>query len=203
MPQQLELHSDRWHELPDASLLLVRAFYPGESATALYRTLHKQIDWEQPQIKLFGKVHKVPRLTAFCGDSDVRYSYSGVVHRAKGWPKVLAGIRQDIEARTGHSFNSVLANYYRDGEDANGWHADDERELGVAPVIASLSLGVARDFQFRHKHLKQHNYCCELPGGSLLLMAGNMQAHWLHQLPRRKRIAGGRINLTFRQVKET
>jgi len=97
-------------------------------------------------------------------------------------------------------FNSVLANLYRNGRDSNGWHADDEPELGSQPIIASVSLGATRDFQFKHRQLAQHSYTQELSSGSLLVMGGAMQAHWLHQLPKRLRVQDPRINLTFRYI---
>ena len=187
--------------LPDAELRYCAGFYAPQQAQKLFTALRDGLDWQQEYICLFGRQHAVPRLSALYGDHGLVYRYSNIEHDAQGWTPMLAQLRSDIEALVDSSFNSVLANLYRDGNDCNGWHADNEPELGAAPVIASLSLGAPRDFQFKHRQLQQHNYRCRLEPGSVLIMAGAMQSHWLHQLPRRRRVNDARINLTFRQLK--
>ncbi|NNL57040.1 MAG: alpha-ketoglutarate-dependent dioxygenase AlkB [Pseudomonadales bacterium] len=189
-----------WLLLPNAELRYCANFYSPNKAAQLFATLRAEIDWQQETIFLFGKRQPVPRLSALYGDSGLLYRYSNIEHTAHAWTPLLAALRKDVEGLTGSSVNSVLANLYRDGNDCNGWHADNEPELGSAPVIASISLGAARDFHFKHRELPQHSYRCQLAPGSVLIMAGAMQSHWLHQLPRRRRVSEARINLTFRQI---
>ncbi|MBT8138311.1 MAG: alpha-ketoglutarate-dependent dioxygenase AlkB [Gammaproteobacteria bacterium] len=200
MPELLDCRPGHWRELPDARLKYCPEFYTSTQAAALFVQLQGEIQWSQPQVRLFGKTHKVPRLTAFYGDRGLQYSYSGVRHETLPWSATLQQIKRDVERSTQRKFNSVLLNCYRNGSDSNGWHADDEKELGDAPFIASLSLGASRDFHFRHNKLGKHNYSCALESGSLLLMAGCMQQHWQHQLPKRLKVSDARINLTFRLV---
>ena len=121
-------------------------------------------------------------------------------------PKVfttaLSAIKIDIEQHINHQFTTVLLNRYRDGNDSNGWHADNEKALGTNPVIASLSLGERRPFHFKHRHLKEERHKLNLDHGSLLIMKGEMQHHWLHQIAKTKKQIGERINLTFRTLPE-
>ena len=122
--------------------------------------------------------------------------------QAQPWPQVLHVLRARLTRETGVAFNTVLANLYRNGADSVGWHADDEAELGDAPSIASVSLGAERDFQLRHRRRKDLAlHTVALPHGSLLLMRGDTQKMWKHQLPRRKRVSSARINLTFRLLR--
>lgn len=196
----LHFEPHRPRVLPHAEIRYWAHFCPPDTSRKLFQTLHKQLAWQQQTLRLFGAQHAVPRLSALYGDAGLAYTYSGIEHQAQLWTPTLAALRTDIEAAAGASFNSVLANLYRDGQDSNGWHADNEPELGANPVIASLSLGAPRDFQFKHRRLREHSYSCELGDGSLLIMAGAMQAHWLHQLPKRRRVNAPRINLTFRLI---
>ncbi|VAW85344.1 Alkylated DNA repair protein AlkB [hydrothermal vent metagenome] len=174
-------------------------FLSMNEATSLYVRLCNDVSWQEESIMLFGQVRKVPRLIAFYGDEAVTYTYSKRLHTATRWSDVLLSLKGRIEAMTKERFNSVLCNYYRDGGDAMGWHADNERELGVDPFIASLSFGVTRKFKVRHNRTKEQ-YSLMLEGGSLLLMSGKFQQHWQHSMPRSRKIHDGRINLTFRQV---
>jgi hypothetical protein len=133
------------------------------------------------------------------GDAGLVYSWSGIEMRPRPWPESLHALRERLCRETGVAFNTVLANLYRNGADSVGWHADDEPELGDAPVIASVSLGAERDFRLRHRTRKDLAVkTIALPHGSLLLMRGGTQRMWKHQLPRRKRVTSARINLTFR-----
>lgn len=133
-------------------------------------------------------------------DTDVHYQYSGRDCRALAWPGSLLALRRLLEQKLQQSFNGVLGNYYRDGNDAMGWHSDDERSLGQQPLIASISLGAGRDFLLRRKDDHTHKLTLHLQHGSLLLMAGGTQQYWQHALPRRKNVADARINLTFRHI---
>ena len=167
----------------------------------LFEQLYRQIDWREEPITLYGKTYLQPRLLGWYGDGNVRYRYSGRDYEAHGWTPTLAALRDRVAALTGASFNSVLANLYRDGQDRMGLHADDERELGPEPVIASLSLGEQRRFRRKHRHRRDVSpVSIPLESGSLLVMAGATQANWKHEVPRESVPCGARINLTFRHV---
>jgi alkylated DNA repair dioxygenase AlkB len=159
-----------------------------------------QVPWEVHRIRLFGRWHDSPRRSCWIGDPGASYRYSGADFSPRPWPAALDAVRARLAAELGGPFNSVLANLYRDGRDAMGWHADDEPELGEAPVIASLSLGQPRRFLLRHRTRPAQRMALELPHGSLLVMRGTTQAHYRHALPRSLRVQGPRINLTFRRV---
>ena len=131
------------------------------------------------------------------------YTYSGIQMNAKPWTNELLEIKKSIEPLARTQFNSVLINYYRDGRDRVAWHSDDEKELGLNPVIASISFGAERKFKLRHKRFKENQLKHEiiLPNGSLLIMSGVTQHHWLHEIPRTAKPIGPRINLTFRVIR--
>lgn len=189
-------------DLPDADIYWSPAWLDTPEADKLLQTLTDTLAWEAREIKMFGRVLPQPRLTAWYGEPAARYTYSGLSWDPLPWTEELAALRKRLERLCLIDFNSVLANLYRDGADSMGWHSDDEKELGPEPVIASLSLGAERDFQFRHRSRKSlPTETIRLTHGSLLLMAGSTQHHWKHQLPKRKRVSAPRINLTFRQIK--
>jgi len=196
----LFLDEKRVLNLPNAELIFVPNFYSNKMATAYFKLLKENTDWQQDDIKIFGKTYKQPRLTALYADNELHYSYSNITMFPKRFSKELIEIKRDIEEFVSHKFTSVLLNLYRHSNDSNGWHADNEKELGKNPVIASLSLGAIRTFQFKHRYLKNHNYSLNLEHGSLLVMKGEMQHYWLHQIPKTKRTVGERINLTFRTI---
>lgn len=173
--------------------------FSGEEADRLYQLLHEELDWQEREILIYGKRHKQPRLVAWHGDHGVNYRYSGQTLTTTPWTPALEQVRARCQQLTAHTFNSVLCNLYRDGNDGMGWHSDDEPELGPTPVIASVTLGEIRRFDLRHKTTGATHQIM-LPHGSLLVMAGNTQAYWKHQVPRSKKVAGPRINLTYRQV---
>lgn len=158
------------------------------------------LNWQQPVITLYGKEHPIPRLQAWLGDHPYKYRYSGQDFIAELWPKSISRIAHDISNETGVTMNSVLVNLYRDGQDCMGWHADDELELGLDPVIASLSLGATRDFTIRRTGTTRQAGRIALDNGSLLIMKAGMQNRWQHALPKRARVNTPRINLTFRQI---
>lgn len=175
-------------------------FDPQEQSL-LMNALQEEIPWKQEHIKLFGKTHPTPRLTAWHGDEHCVYKYSGVVNQPFPWTPSLLTIKSRIESLSnGATFNCVLLNFYRDGSDKMGWHSDDEKELGPNPSIASVSFGATRRFDFKHKTEANNKCSIHLESGSLLLMQGDMQHHWLHQIPAQKRIQEPRINLTFRYI---
>lgn len=191
-----------WIELalPDAELRYQPHWLPAAQADTLLAALQREIAWQTQRIRLFGRWHDSPRLSCWIGDAGAVYSYSGTRFAPQPWPPLLAELRVRIEHAAATRFNSVLANRYRDGRDAMGWHSDDEPELGPQPVIASLSLGAERRFAFKRKQAGARSQTLPLAHGSLLIMAGATQRHYRHALPRSTRVTGERINLTFRWV---
>lgn len=188
--------------MQDAEVIYYPNFYTQAKALVLQDKIQQQTLWQEDDIKLFGKVFKQPRLTALYGDSNKPYTYSNITMFPNQWSPTLLKIKQDIEAISNQKFTSVLLNLYRDGKDSNGWHSDDEKELGTDPFIASLSFGGRRIFHFRHKKDSNQKFKIELKPGSLLLMGGKTQAFWKHQIPKTKRVVAPRINLTFRYIKD-
>ena len=185
----------------DGICSLQDAFYVQEKANDLFRTLMLEVDWKQYSIKMFGKIIPQPRLTAWYGEKGADYSYSGIHLEPMPFTPLIEQIKIDIEALSGFKFNSVLMNLYRNQNDSMGWHSDDEKELGSDPKIASISLGSCRMFQLKHKTQKQMKLKVALNNGSLLIMEGTMQHHWLHAIPKSTQETGPRINLTFRKIK--
>ncbi|WP_338039759.1 alpha-ketoglutarate-dependent dioxygenase AlkB [Luteibacter yeojuensis] len=168
-------------------------------ADRLLADLRDGLPWEVHRIRMFGRLVDSPRLSAWIGDEDAAYRYSGTRFVPHPWTTVLLALRDRVADACGVAFNSVLANLYRDGTDRMGWHSDDEAELGPEPLIASLSLGAERTFRFRAK-AGGEPVAVELGHGSLLRMAGATQRLYKHELPARKRVSGPRINLTFRRI---
>jgi alkylated DNA repair dioxygenase AlkB len=170
-----------------------------KEASTFFDKLSIETDWIQPQIRMFGKWVDQPRLIAWQSSEGLSYSYSGITLTASPYSDLVEVIARKIEIKTGLTFNSVLINYYRDGKDSMGWHADNEPELGKNPMIASLSLGSARDFVLKHNQRSDLKKVFSLNSGSLLLMGKGIQKNWKHALPKRAH-AGPRINLTFRRI---
>ena len=162
------------------------------------------IPWTRHRLRIFGREVEAPRLSCWIGDPDAMYRYSGTRFTPELWPAALVPVRDAVSEAAGVAFNSVLANLYRDGRDAMGWHSDDERELGPEPVIASLSLGATRRFVLKARAADADGrfarHVLELPHGSLLVMRGDTQTRFRHALPRTARPVGPRINLTFRKI---
>ena len=173
-------------------------------ANALYENLLNELPWQSDIVTLFGKTHVTTRQIVWMGDHDVSYHYSGQTRRAIPWTKQMLHVKRHIEQQLSSSginvdFNSCLLNYYPSGEDGMGYHADDERELGEQPVIASLSLGATRKFVFKHKKT-QDKVELYLESGQLIVMHGDTQDFWKHTITKTKTVASGRISLTFRKV---
>ena len=181
-------------------VVLLPGWLDADAASELFEALHAGLPWQVHRIRMFGRELEAPRLSCWIGDPGTTYRYSGVAHRPHPWPSTLLPLRARLAAETGVDFNSVLANLYRDGRDAMGWHSDDEPELGVRPLIASLSLGATRRFMLRARREPSRRHVFELVHGSLLLMRGETQSGWRHALPRTARQVGPRINLTFRRI---
>lgn len=173
-------------------------------ADALLSTLLAETPWQHADIAIYGKRVKMPRLTCWYGDPGATYVYSGLRNEPRPWTPALSELRAEVETTAAHSLNSVLLNYYRDGNDYMSWHRDDEPELGPQPTIASVTLGATRRFQFREVrpavpgNRKTHEI--ELTHGSLLVMRGETQQAWEHGIPKARGVADPRINLTFRSV---
>ena len=160
----------------------------------------KNIKWRQDSVEMFGKTHPLPRLSAWHGDSDRPYTYSGITLQPNPWTDTLNDIRDALEPVCKRRFNSVLLNWYRDGDDHISWHTDAEPELGINPLIASVNFGETRRFLIRRK--EDHKCKVEIPlhHGSVLVMAGALQHYWQHSVPKQKRVKDHRLNLTFRTI---
>ena len=191
----------RWHPLtlPGADVRLAE-FCDPERTEAWRIRLREEIPWERHRLKMFGRTIDAPRLSCWVGDAETVYTYSRTRFVPHPWTPALAELRRDVETACDARFNSVLCNLYRDGNDAMGWHSDNEPELGREPVIASLSFGATRRFRLRHRTDPSLRLDIDLPSGSLLLMRGPTQQNYRHDLPRTKRAVGERINLTFRLI---
>lgn len=183
----------------DGSAILHEQFLDPTQADCAFRELHETNPWESHDIIVFGKKYREPRLSTWHADDGVRYTYSNLERIPVPWTPVLRKLRDLCEQVSGATFNSVLVNLYRDGNDGVGWHADDEPENGPEPVIASLSLGASRRFDFQHRVLKRVE-SVQLNSGDLVVMSGASQSLWLHRIAKTKRPVGPRINLTFRKV---
>lgn len=186
--------------LPGAELRFDPHWLGPVEADALFAALQEQVAWEVHRIRLFGREVDSPRLSCWIGDAAAHYRYSGTDFVPHPWPDALRPLRARLQDVLGVPFNSVLANRYRDGRDAMGWHSDSEPELGPAPVIASISLGATRRFALKHRDHPEQRLALDLPHGSLLVMSGATQRHYRHALPRTTRPLGERINLTFRDI---
>jgi alkylated DNA repair dioxygenase AlkB len=187
-------------ELPDAAIVYYPNFFDSNDADAIFSQLKNEIPWQQDAIQVFGKTHPQPRLTALFGNDGKPYSYSNIKMQPHPWNLFLQKIKSYIESVAETNFSSVLLNYYRDGKDSNGWHADNEKELGTNPVIASVSFGAERVFQLKHNNIKEQKKSILLEHGSLLIMKGTTQHFWKHQVPKTAKPIGPRINLTFRVI---
>jgi alkylated DNA repair dioxygenase AlkB len=181
----LDWRTAKWKELTSEQLAAIR---------------FANILWKQDSIKLYGKIIPLPRLTAWYGDSGKSYTYAGIKSEPNEWNKGLLYLKQEAERLADVEFNSVLLNWYRDGEDYLNWHADDEKELGLNPVIGSVNFGETRDFLLRRNVDASQKITLPLKHGTLLVMRGELQHHWQHSVPKRKRVNGSRFNLTFRRI---
>ena len=183
----------------DLKIRIEEDFFNTVDSDTLLKNFIKKLHWESMTIKMFGRDTKIPRLQCWIGDQGCEYRYSGKQLNRQAWNQDLIMIRKRIFQKFKIDFNSVLANYYRDGKDSMGWHSDDEKELGKKPVIASLSLGETREIYFKHKN-KKLNLVIPQASGQLLLMHGKTQQYWKHEIKKTKKIKKPRINLTFRNI---
>lgn len=188
--------------MSDGEVVIYHNFFNKLESDQFFQELLSEIKWRQDKIKLYGKEINLPRLTAWYGDYGKSYTYSGIPMHPDAWIPTLRSIKIRIEDVVEVNFNSVLLNFYRSEKDSVSWHSDDEPELGKNPIIASVSFGEARRFQFRHKLNKNlEKTSITLTHGSLLIMKGSTQHFWQHQIPKASKSLSERINLTFRIIK--
>jgi len=187
-------------KIQNGEYIYIPSFFDITKSNHYFQKLTKEIDWKQEEIKMYRRVVKLPRLTAWYGDNDKPYSFSGITLTPNLWTPELVKIKKIVETRCDAVFNSVLLNLYRNGKDSISWHTDAEKELGKNPVIASVNFGATRTFQLRHKITKQ-KIELTLKHGSLLIMQGELQHYWQHQVPKTSKDVAQRINLTFRIIK--
>ena len=185
-------------KLSDAELSWWPAWLATDAARDLFAVLARETPWEQSEIRIAGRRMRIPRLNAWYGDTGAGYGYSGIRLARHPWTPALAAVREAVQDTSGQAFNSALLNYYRSGADSVDWHSDDEAELGPEPVIAALSLGATRRLELRHRADASLRHRLELDDGALLLMAGGMQRHWRHRVPKEPQVAAPRISITFR-----
>jgi alkylated DNA repair dioxygenase AlkB len=187
-------------KIENGEYLFFPDFFSKSESDLFLQKLKNEIEWKQESMNMYGKKVHFPRLTAWYGDNDKPYSFSGITLQPKIWTKELLEIKAKIEPLTNVQFNSVLLNRYRSGNDSISWHTDAEKELGQNPVIASVNFGATRKFQLRHINTKE-KVEIELTHGSLLIMKGELQHFWQHQVPKTSKFVNERINLTFRVIK--
>ena len=184
----------------DGEVLFFPGFFNRADSDRLFQSLMNTVQWQQDQIKFYGKMIDLPRLTAWYGENDLPYTYSGIPMKPLPWIRDLLEIKNKIEQEAKVNFTSVLLNLYRTGKDSVAWHCDDEKELGINPIIGSVSLGAARVFKFRHLEERIVEKV-ELTHGSFVLMKGETQHKWEHEIPKTDKKILPRINLTFRVIK--
>lgn len=181
----------------------IPTFFDKDTTDNIYQTLLENANWQSETALVFNKLFVVKRKMAYYGTSS--YMYSGFLKTGEGWPEWLIPIKEKVENYLGCTFNFALMNFYKDGDDYIGYHSDDEKDLIPGSVIASLSFGAERDFCFQKKYVsreKEKTITLKLANGSLITMGGDTQKKYKHSIPKRKRCKEGRINITFRQVKE-
>lgn len=175
-------------------------FFTKQESDFLFNLLKINVLWKQESMNMYGKRVDFPRLTSWYGDNDKPYSFSGITLDPNPWTKELLEIKAKIEPIADVNFNSVLLNRYRNGSDSISWHTDAEKELGLNPIIASVNFGATRNFQLRHIETKE-KIDIDLSHGCLLIMQGELQHFWQHQIPKTTKPVNERINLTFRVIK--
>lgn len=185
--------------IENGEYIFLPKYFNKEESDLYFTMLKDKIEWKQESMNMYGKQLNFPRLTAWYGDNDKPYSFSGIKLSPKPWNKELLEIKNRIEPKALVSFNSVLLNRYRSGNDSISWHTDAEKELGKNPIIASVNFGATRKFQLRHIHTKE-KLEIQLTHGSLLIMQGELQHFWQHQVPKTSQNVAERINLTFRVI---
>ena len=203
--EQLDLFTDPKNpnepiDIQNGSYIYIDNFFNKNEADYFLKDFTENIAWEQQSMNMYGKLIPFPRLTTWYGDNDKPYSFSGITLQPHPWNESLLKIKQKIEPLSGVVFNSVLLNRYRNGNDSISWHTDAEKELGENPIIASVNFGEERFFQLKHIETGERRDIL-LKHGSLLIMMGELQHYWKHQVPKSKKVMKERVNLTFRVIK--
>ncbi|EDM28958.1 hypothetical protein LNTAR_14117 [Lentisphaera araneosa HTCC2155] len=173
-------------------------FFTDSEASQLFSELEKDLPWQCDKIRIMGKEHFIPRLHAWLADPNIHYNYSGIDLKINPWTQQVLKLKTLAEDKSHWTFNSMLANYYRDGKDSNGWHADNEKELGRNPLIAMFSFGQIRRFSIRSNENHKNKLDFDLNNGSLIIMKGPLQHTSQHCLRKTKKKCDARISLTFR-----
>jgi alkylated DNA repair dioxygenase AlkB len=201
--EQLRLfgHGGQSAGLPETVLQYIPALFTETESENLLTQLARSVPWEQRTVSMYGKQILTPRLTAWYGDEKKTYAYSGNQFKPMAWTPDLLAIRERVRTFVDTPFNSVLLNYYRDGNDSVAWHSDNEKELGPQPVIGSVSFGQVRAFDIRNRHDRNKKFSVRLESGSLLVMKGDLQENWEHRIAKSRESMGPRINLTFRVIR--
>lgn len=187
-------------QMDKADVYYYKNIFNNNESDEILDSLINTIEWEQNYIKLYGKIMPIPRLTAWYGDPGRSYTYSGIEMPPNIWTNTLLKIKNKIEILSNTTFNSVLLNYYRNGSDSVAWHSDNEKELGINPIIGSVSFGTERIFKFRQIDDRKKTKNVILEHGSLLLMKGDTQQYWEHEIAKTKKKINVRVNLTFRSI---
>jgi alkylated DNA repair dioxygenase AlkB len=188
-------------DLADADIVYYPDFFDIQRSNEIFKKLQTEVPWQQDKITVYGKTHAQPRLTALYGNEGKPYGYSNIVMHPHPWSPLIMFIKNAVEEICQENFTTVLLNKYRTGKDSNGWHADNEKELGRNPTIASISFGAERVFQLKHNTIANQKQNLVLQHGSLLIMKGTTQHFWKHQIPKTNKEIAERINLTFRIIK--
>lgn len=202
MSQLSLFNSDDYYQFPEELLEYTPHFLSEKEASRLEEKLLNETPWKQNTQKMYDKTVLTPRLTAWYGNNSKAYHLGGNEFSVNQWSPELLNLKLKIEKLSGYTFNSVLLNLYRNGNDSVAWHRDKESELGTRPVIASVSLGEVRNFDFRKVDDHQKKYSLPLQHGSLLIMKGDLQINWEHRIAKSTQLMKSRINLTFRLIRE-
>ncbi|WP_223607822.1 alpha-ketoglutarate-dependent dioxygenase AlkB [Chryseobacterium sp. OSA05B] len=202
MDQLSLFDSEEFFRFPKELLEYTDHFLPEHEASQLEELLIRTAPWKQRTQKMYDKMVLTPRLTAWYGDESKTYKLGGNDFNVNPWLPELLALKQKIEQSSRYQFNSVLLNLYRDGNDSVAWHQDKDSELGTRPIIASVSLGQVRNFDFRKADDHRNKYSLPLQHGSLLIMKGDLQLNWEHRIAKSVQPMKSRINLTFRLVHE-
>jgi alkylated DNA repair dioxygenase AlkB len=185
----------------DGIALYYGAVMDARKADRYFEELINNVSWQSDEVVIYGRRHILKRQTAWYGDKDFEYKYSGTKRTALQWTATLTELKSLAEKISGETYNSCLLNLYHDGADGMSWHADDEKMLKKEGAIASMSFGAERKFSFKHRQSKETRSVL-LAHGSLMVMRGEIQRHWLHALPKSLKVKTPRINLTFRTIIE-
>jgi alkylated DNA repair dioxygenase AlkB len=196
--EQLSLFGDSGQTpgIPENLMEYQPGLFTPEESTRFLQEFVTTAPWNQRLVSMYGKDIITPRLTAWYGDPSANTADFHLLP----WTNTLQAIREKVEARIGIAYNSVLLNYYRDGNDSVAWHSDNEVVMGAHPTIGSVSFGQVRRFDIRNKANHQQKYSVKLESGSLLIMKGNLQAEWDHRIPKSTQPMKERVNLTFRRI---